>query len=149
MGELDIPRRAVIRGATVTGVAAVVGYVVARNSDAARTTRATAAANGYGAAPSSAGRRLADLGDVPLGGGLVVEDADVVLTRDDVGDVRGFSATCTHQGCTVSSVQGGAILCPCHGSRFDARSGAPIAGPATRALAAIPVTVRDSAVFTN
>ena len=148
MGALDIPRRAFIRGATVTCAAAVAGYVVARNSWAAGQTRATAAANGYGAAPSSAGHPLANLKDLPVGGGLVVEEANVVLTRDATGEVRGFSATCTHQGCTVSSVQDGAILCPCHGSRFDAVSGSPVAGPAARALAKISVAVRDNAVFT-
>jgi len=89
MGALDIPRRAVIRGATVTGAAAVAGYVVARNSDAAGDAGATAAENGYGAEPATAGRRLADLDDVPLRGGFVVEEADVVLTRDDTGEVRG------------------------------------------------------------
>lgn len=148
MGSLDIPRRAVIRGTTVTGAAAVAGYVLARNRDAAGDAGTTAAANGYGAAPTTAGRRLADLDDVPLQGGFVVEEADVVLTRDDTGEVRGFSSTCTHQGCTVSSVHGGVIVCPCHDSRFDARTGAPLAGPAARALAGVPVAVRDNAVFT-
>lgn len=148
MGAIDIPRRAVIRGATVTGLAAVAGYVTTRNRDAASSTEVSAAANGYGAEPSDAGRRLADLSEVPTGGGLVVDDADAVLTRDDSGDVRAFSATCTHQGCTVSSVQGGTIRCPCHGSTFDAVTGEPVAGPATIALAVIPVTVRDGAVFT-
>jgi len=146
MGTLDIPRRAVIRGVTVTGLAAVAGYLVARSSDAAAPGNDTAGANGYGSPPEDAGRRLAALDDVPPGGGLVVED--VVLTRDDNGDVRGFSATCTHQGCTVGSVQDGAIGCPCHGSLFDASTGEPVAGPATRALAEVPVAVRDDAVFT-
>jgi Rieske Fe-S protein len=88
------------------------------------------------------------VGDVPQGGGFVVQDANIVLTRDDAGEVRAFSATCTHQGCTVTSVQGGVILCPCHGSRFDAWSGQPVAGPAVRGLAEIPVAVRDDAVVT-
>jgi Rieske Fe-S protein len=146
MGSLDIPRRAVVRGVTVTGVAAVAGFALARTSEAADPATETTAANGYGAEPGDAGRRLAALDDVPPGGGLVVED--VVLTRDDAGDVRGFSATCTHQGCTVSGVEGGVILCPCHGSSFDALTGSPVAGPAPSALAEVPVTVRDDGVFT-
>jgi Rieske Fe-S protein len=146
MGALDVPRRALLRGAVVTGMAAVAGYVAARNSAAAGAKSATAAANGYGAAPS-VGRRFAALSAVPAGGGLVVEDANVVLTRSQAGDVRGFSATCTHQGCTVSSVTDGAILCPCHGSRFDANTGAVVAGPARQPLAKVPVVVRDNAVF--
>jgi Rieske Fe-S protein len=146
MSALDVPRRALLRGAVVTGLAAIAGYVAARHSAAAGTKRATAAANGYGAAPS-VGRRFATLAAVPPGGGLVVESADVVLTRSQTGEVRGFSATCTHQGCTVSSVTDGAIVCPCHGSRFDASTGAVVAGPARQPLAKVPVVVRDNAVF--
>ena len=64
----------------------------------------------------------------------VNEDGErVVLTRDAKGAVRGFSALCTHQGCSVSSVGGGAISCPCHGSRFTPY-GEVITGPATKGL---------------
>jgi Rieske Fe-S protein len=44
-------------------------------------------------------------------------------------------------------VTDGAILCPCHGSRFDANTGAVVAGPARQPLAKVPVVVRDNAVF--
>ncbi|MFP5346415.1 MAG: Rieske (2Fe-2S) protein [Actinomycetes bacterium] len=145
----DIPRRAWIRGVTATGVAVVAGYVVGRNSHAATRGSASEAANGYGPEPPSGGRPLARLDDVPRGGGLVVRDANIVLTRDDAGQVRAFSATCTHQGCTVSSVQDGVIVCPCHGSRFDARNGRPVAGPASRPLAEVPVAVRNDTVVTT
>jgi Rieske Fe-S protein len=144
---VDIPRRAVIRGVLVTGIAAVAGYVAARNSDAVGPKPATAAANGYGAS-AGGGRRLAALSAVPPGGGIVIDGADVVLTRAAGGQLLAFSATCTHQGCTVSAVKDGAILCPCHGSRFDAQTGSPVAGPATTALARVPVVVRGDAVFT-
>jgi Rieske Fe-S protein len=87
---------------------------------------------------------VAQLTDVPSGGGLVVDD--VVITRD--GDtVHAFSATCTHQGCIVSDVTDGEIHCPCHGSAFDATTGAVVTGPATRPLPVIDVEVRDGAVF--
>ena len=56
---------------------------------------------------------------------------------------------CTHQGCTVASVANGVITCPCHGSQFDAQTGAVIAGPAPRGLSAIPVVVRDGEVYTT
>ena len=63
--------------------------------------------------------------------------------------MRGFSSTCTHQGCTVSSVENGAIVCPCHGSRFDSRTGSPVQGPATQALRGVPVVIRGDTVFTG
>jgi thiosulfate dehydrogenase [quinone] large subunit len=43
------------------------------------------------------------------------------------------SAICTHQGCQVDS-SGGGLACPCHGSRFNASTGAVTGGPANRAL---------------
>ena len=62
--------------------------------------------------------------------------------------MHAFSATCTHQGCTVGPVRDGRIVCPCHGSEFDARTGAVVRGPATRPLPQVRVVVRDGAVFT-
>jgi Rieske Fe-S protein len=148
VATVDIPRRAVIRGALVAAAAAVAGYAAARHSAAAGPKHRTAAANGYGIGTGAGGRQLAALGDVPPGGGLVVAADRVVLTRDGAGTVRGFSSTCTHQGCPVSGVEDGAIVCPCHGSRFDVRTGAPIQGPATRGLTAVNVVVRADSVFT-
>ena len=138
-------RRSVLRGAAVVAVGGVAGFVVARNSAAAKELAAGAAANAYGAAaPPASDDPVAQLTDVPSGGGLVV--GDVVITRE--GDtVHAFSATCTHQGCIVSDVTDGEIHCPCHGSAFDANTGAVVTGPATRPLPVVAVVVRDGAVF--
>ena len=138
-------RRSVLRGAAVVAAGGVAGFVVARNSAAAKELADGAAANAYGAAaPAASDDPVAQLTDVPSGGGLVV--GDVVITRD--GDtVHAFSATCTHQGCIVSDVTDGEIHCPCHGSAFDATTGAVVTGPATRPLPVVPVEVRDGAVF--
>ncbi len=132
--------RRYIPGIVVTVAAGVAGFFVARNSAAAEGEQKEANAGG--------GRRLAAVADVPADGGLILTGPAVVLTRDAAGEVIGFSAVCTHQGCIVDSVEGGTINCPCHGSRFDARSGAPVDGPATRPLPEVPVVVRDDAVFT-
>jgi Rieske Fe-S protein len=86
---------------------------------------------------------------VPPGGGLVLDSTKIVLTRGSGDTVHGFSAICTHQGCPVASVTGGAIVCPCHGSRFDAQTGAVVAGPATRPLPPVTVVVRDGSVYTT
>ena len=137
-------RRSVLRGAAAVAVGGVAGFVVAQNSDAAKALAAGAAANAYGAAPAAADDPVAQLTDVPSGGGLVV--GDVVITRD--GDtVHAFSATCTHQGCIVSGVTDGEIHCPCHGSAFDASTGAVVTGPATQPLPVVGVEVRDGAIF--
>ena len=137
-----LTRRSLLRGSGVVVGGAVVGFALARRSDAARDTGpAGAAANGYGpAAAGGGGEQLASLADVPDGGGLVLDDQRVVLTR--TGDqVHAFSATCPHQGCTVGGVADGAITCPCHGSVFDASTGDVVQGPATTGLAPVDVTV--------
>jgi Rieske Fe-S protein len=78
--------------------------------------------------------------DVPVGGGTVVDSAAVVVTQPVAGEFKAFNATCTHQGCIVVRVENGAIICPCHNSRFSATDGSVMSGPATKGLAAKEVT---------
>lgn len=145
----EMSRRAVLGGVAVAVVGGVVGWLVTRNSAAAKRTGAPAAANGYQFQPptSGNGRRLVALSAVPVGGGVVVPSARVVLTRDAAGSLHAFSALCTHQGCVVASVRHGSINCPCHGSRFDAKTGAVVAGPAPAPLAPVSVDVTGGVVY--
>jgi Rieske Fe-S protein len=46
-------------------------------------------------------------------------------------------------------VADGFLDCPCHGSRFDAETGAVTRGPATQPLAPVPVVVRDGNVYSS
>ncbi|MBB3661196.1 MULTISPECIES: cytochrome bc1 complex Rieske iron-sulfur subunit [Prauserella salsuginis group] len=60
------------------------------------------------------------------------------------GDFYAFTKICSHVGCPTSlyEQQTNRILCPCHQSQFDALNYAkPVFGPATRALAQLPITV--------
>ncbi|MFF3062789.1 Rieske (2Fe-2S) protein [Streptomyces sp. NPDC057909] len=95
---------------------------------------------------ASANAELARLDEIPENGGLVVDHAKVVLTRNKKGELRAFSAVCTHAGCTVASVSKGEITCPCHGSRFDAETGRPLAGPAKKPLPPVSVKVHNGIV---
>jgi Rieske Fe-S protein len=146
MGIEPLSRRSALRGAVVAAVAAVVGFVVARSSNAA-TQLPAAAANGYGPETTSQGGALVPLDRVPTGGGIVLPDQNIVVTRGSDNTVHAFSATCTHQGCPVSQVAHGTIDCPCHGSQFDATTGAVVTGPATRSLPAVAVVVRNGEVY--
>jgi Rieske Fe-S protein len=145
----QLSRRSALRGLAVTLSGAVVGFVLARNSDAAGARGAATAANGYGAVTHPGGRRLAGVNQVPAGGGLILDAEKIVLTRTDSGSIHAFSAICTHQGCPVTSVSGGTINCPCHGSRFDIDTGAVVAGPASQPLPGVDVTVRRASVYTT
>ncbi|QZY29505.1 Rieske (2Fe-2S) protein [Nocardioides coralli] len=141
-----LTRASALRGGLVVAVGAVAGFTVARLGGLG-TTEEPGAANAYGTAPSD-GRRLAALDEVPADGGLVLVDEGVVLVRGSGEEVWGFSAICTHQGCPVSEVTGGRILCPCHGSAFDALTGEVVAGPAPTPLEPVEVEVRDDEVVT-
>jgi len=145
----SLTRRGVLRGALVAIVGAVAGFLSARAGPAARTPRGTTAANAYGPTPRGAGRLLVALDEVPRGGGLVLQSQAIVLTRTASGDLHAFSAVCTHQGCTVATVAHGTIDCPCHGSRFDATTGSVTAGPATRPLPTVAVSVRSGNVYSS
>jgi len=66
------------------------------------------------------------------------------------GDFYAFSKICSHLGCPTSlyQAQDNRILCPCHQSQFLATEYArPVFGPATRALAQLPITVDSEGYF--
>ena len=148
-----LTRRGALRGSGVALLGGVAGYLIARNSAAARgpvgAAAAAIAANAYGPVTAHGGRPLVRLDRVPVGGGVVLARDKVVVTRPAADDVRAFSAVCTHQGCTVDGVADGLISCPCHGSRFDAATGAVRNGPAARPLAKVAVVVRSGKVFAS
>jgi Rieske Fe-S protein len=66
-------------------------------------------------------------------------------TRDRSAEgVLAFSAVCTHEACFVAGwlPAEGAIVCPCHSSRFNVRAeGEVLGGPAPRALPSLPLKV--------
>ncbi|WP_165985837.1 Rieske (2Fe-2S) protein [Streptomyces sp. YIM 98790] len=79
------------------------------------------------------GEALARTSDVPVGGGLILEQEKVVITQPEEGTFKAFSAVCTHQGCTVGSVSDGHIICPCHDSMFAVADGVPTPNSPARA----------------
>ena len=89
---------------------------------------------------------LAQVADIPAGGGVILKDQNVVLTKDQSGKVCAFSAICTHQGCTVTAVEGGTINCPCHGSKFRINDGCVARGPANKPLAKVDVQIDGDTV---
>jgi Rieske Fe-S protein len=92
-------------------------------------------AGGGGPAP------IAKTGDVPVGGGVILERQRVVVTQPAKGEFKAFTAVCTHQGCLVTSVEGGTINCACHGSKFKVADGSVAGGPAGRPLREVDIAV--------
>lgn len=134
------------RRTAVTGLVALTGGALAAcatyggpgEQPAATTPPGTTTPPGMTAEAAPA---LAKASDIPVGGGKVFAEQKVVITQPKAGTFKGFSAVCTHQGCTVNEVAGGTINCPCHGSKYSVEDASVQAGPAQRPLAGQAITV--------
>jgi Rieske Fe-S protein len=143
-----LSRRAVVAG--VGGVAAA-GLLTACGGATpapapAPAAPAPAAPSAEPSAATSGGATLAAASSIPVGGGTVFADKDVVVTQPTAGEYKAFSATCTHQGCKVKSVADGVIVCPCHGSKFAIADGSVASGPAKSPLPAKSVTEEGGSI---
>jgi cytochrome b6-f complex iron-sulfur subunit len=72
-----------------------------------------------------------------------------IILRTPNGDLRAFSATCTHLGCIVQLRSDlGELWCACHNGHFDL-NGINIAGPPPRPLEAFTVNVRGDQIVVS
>jgi Rieske Fe-S protein len=72
-----------------------------------------------------------------------------ILVRTPAGDLRAFSAVCTHLNCTVQYRPDlSHIWCACHNGHFDL-NGQNIAGPPPRPLDAYVVNVRGDQIVVS
>jgi nitrite reductase/ring-hydroxylating ferredoxin subunit len=130
MPQEELGRRAVLVGAGC-GVLALLG---ACSSGGGSDQQAAPAA----ALPDGA---LANVADVPVGGG-VVSAAGVLVLQLRAGQFTAFDAACPHQGVRVSPPDSsGVITCHGHNSHFKAADGSLMDGPAPSGLTPVAVTV--------
>jgi Rieske Fe-S protein len=94
---------------------------------------------------AATGTAVARVADIPVGGGAVLADRQLVVTRPKADEIHVLSAVCTHQGCLVDTVANGTVSCPCHGSAYSLTGGVT-SGPATRPLPAQQFSVVDGVV---
>ena len=72
---------------------------------------------------------------------VTIDDLDIVIARTE-GGWFAVEDRCTHAGCALSEdadLHGFEIVCNCHGSEFDIRTGAVRRGPAERPVRTFPV----------
>jgi Rieske Fe-S protein len=146
ISEFAISRQKVLLGAGLGLVTAV----VAACSTSGNKPEATSASSATTAAPPASGAPaapaanvIAKTADVPVGSGVIVDK--VVVTQPSAGVFKGFSAKCTHAGCTLNKVADGTIDCPCHGSKFNL-DGSVANGPATKPLDVENITVQGDSI---
>jgi len=121
------------------------GGVAGSQPTQASSTPAAAAGGSSGAAAGPP--VLARTTDIPVGGGKILADKKIVITQPTAGSFDAFSAVCTHQGCTVGSVTGGTINCPCHGSKFNIANGSVVNGPAASPLPTVNIKVQGTSII--
>jgi Rieske Fe-S protein len=72
-----------------------------------------------------------------------------IIVKTPTGEIRAFSATCTHLDCTVQYKEDGQqIWCACHNGRYDLM-GKNVAGPPPRPLEQYTVNVRGDEVIVS
>jgi Rieske Fe-S protein len=148
-------RRAVLAGAGAACVAALSGCTaynannggLAGAPPAQNSPAASAGSSGNGAGNGNAPDVLASTSDVPVGGGKILTDKKIVITQPHAGTFDAFTAVCTHQGCIVTTVSGGTINCPCHGSKFSIANGSVVNGPASSPLAPVSIKVQGTSII--
>ena len=119
--------------------AVVPGPVGVRARRDAQLQRSSAAGGSH-----PAGTAIGPAKDVPAGGAASFTDPRTgdpsIVIQATAGKFVAFDAVCPHAGCTVEYDQSAAvIICPCHGSQFNAATGAVEVGPAATGLN--PITI--------
>ncbi|MGC0332730.1 nitrite reductase/ring-hydroxylating ferredoxin subunit [Streptomyces sp. SAI-170] len=128
-------RRTVLRGAALTPAVGL-GLAACSPGGGAGSSRATPTA------PVDLGAE----GEVAQGGAHLDQEHNVVVSRTGDGSLKAYSTICTHGGCPINALEGTTLICPCHGSKFDATTGEVLQRPATAPLTELPVRVENGRV---
>ncbi|MFE4049720.1 Rieske (2Fe-2S) protein [Streptomyces sp. YIM B13518] len=122
-------RRTVLRGAALTPVAALGLTACGRTEEGpARLTGPT---------------ELGPESEVAENGAKLYRDHNVVVSRSADGTLKAYDTVCTHAGCPINKLEGTRLICPCHGSEFDATTGKVLREPAVAPLKAMAVEVKN------
>jgi 3-phenylpropionate/trans-cinnamate dioxygenase ferredoxin subunit len=72
---------------------------------------------------------------------------DVAVANVD-GELHAFGDECTHQRCSLTDgdLEGVSVICPCHGSEFDVRTGEVLSPPATQPVPTFEVRAADGEI---
>ena len=96
--------------------------------------------------------KVASTKDIPAGKMIGAENSgQKVVVANVNGSYYAIGNICTHRGCKLSegTLNGQQIQCPCHGSIFDAKTGAVVRGPAQSPEKSFQVKVDGDAVLVS
>lgn len=78
-----------------------------------------------------------------------IDRTDIAVVLVD-GKLHAFEDTCTHANCSLSPgevEENDEVICYCHTSIFNYKTGQVLSGPAGRAIRVFPVEVRGDDIF--
>lgn len=90
--------------------------------------------------------------DVPLGEMKAFEvNGTSVLIVNLANEYFAIANKCTHRGCKLSkgSLSGEVVKCPCHGSRFNIKTGEVVGGPAAKSEQKYEVKIEQNQIQIN
>jgi len=90
---------------------------------------------------------VSSLANAPLHG-VTIDDKQILIAK--MGDqFFAIGNVCTHNGCRLSGgkIDGETVKCPCHGSKFNLKTGEVVHGPAKNPEPSFPVTLEKDEIF--
>ncbi len=142
-----ISRRAALSTVSAVGSVALLSGCLPQNSNP-------------GASLAKTGAKVGTLRDFPSVGSFIeteLADTPAVVIRLEkaskeglsIGEVHliALSKVCTHLGCLVNAPKAAVLGCACHGSLFDANTGAATRGPAGTPLASFKLEARSDGIY--
>ncbi|MGC9381792.1 Rieske (2Fe-2S) protein [Streptomyces sp. MH13] len=130
-------RRTVLRSAALTPVVGLGLAACSPGDDGAAPARPTGPVD------------LGADGEVAKGAAKLYRDQNVVVSRAEDGSLKAFSTVCTHARCPINKLEGAKLVCPCHGSEFDARTGEVLHAPASVPLVELAVEVKQGRIVAS
>ena len=92
---------------------------------------------------------VARVEDLPPGGRKAVDVEDVIIIVFNLdGQYYAIEDVCTHDYSSLDEgkLDGGQIICPRHGARFDIKTGEALTAPAYEPIPTFPVRIEDGVV---
>lgn len=87
--------------------------------------------------------------ELPVSARMLVDLGHKTIVLANIeGEIFGVSSICSHDECDLSegSIEGFEIVCPCHGARFDIRTGKALRLPAVKAIQSYQVVISENMI---
>lgn len=84
--------------------------------------------------------------EVAPGSSKLFWDHNIAVSRDEDGSFTAYSTLCTHASCPINRLKGTKLICPCHGSEFDATTGRVLREPAVAPLTPLSGEARNGTI---